>query len=106
MRNFEILLGLLLIATLIAPLARRLDVPLAIAQFVGGLALSALPFMPDVEFDPDLVFALLVPPLLYRAAATSSLRDTKRQAEPILFAHPFHLHVSHRTPHDDRHATR
>lgn len=84
MRDFEIILGLLLAATLVVPLARRSDVPLAIAQVVCGLALSAVPFMREVMFDPELVFALLVPPLLYRAAATSSLRDTRRQAQPIL----------------------
>jgi CPA1 family monovalent cation:H+ antiporter len=84
MRNFEIILGLLFCATLVAPLARRLDVPLAIAQVVCGLVLSVLPFVPAVEFDPDLVFVLLVPPLLYRAAASNSLRDIRRQAEPIL----------------------
>jgi Na+/H+ antiporter len=84
MRDFEIVLGLLFAATLVAPLARRLDVPVAIAQVVCGVLLSTLPFTPVVAFDPELVFALLVPPLLYRASATSSLRDTRRQAEPIL----------------------
>jgi Na+/H+ antiporter len=84
MHDFEIVLGLLFAAALVATLARRLDVPVAIAQVVCGLALSALPFMPVVTFDPELTFALFVPPLLYRAAATSSLRDTRRQAQPIL----------------------
>lgn len=84
MRDFQIVLLLLLVATLVQPLARRLDVPVAIAQVVGGLVLSVLPFFPEVSFDGQLSFALLVPPLLYRAASTSSLRDTRRQARPIL----------------------
>jgi CPA1 family monovalent cation:H+ antiporter len=83
MHDFEIILGLLLVSTLVQPLARRLDVPLAIAQVVCGLVLSALPFVPQVSFNPELSFTLLVPPLLYRAASSSSLRDTRRQALPI-----------------------
>jgi monovalent cation/hydrogen antiporter len=84
MREFEIILGLLCLAALVQPVARRLDIPLAIAQVVCGLALSALPFVPRVEFDPELTFTLFVPPLLYWAASTSSLRDVRRNARPIL----------------------
>jgi len=82
-REFEIILGLVLVATLLQPLARRFDVPLAIAQVFGGILLSALPFVPDAPIDPELTFVLFVPPLLYRAAATSSLRDSRKNARPI-----------------------
>jgi CPA1 family monovalent cation:H+ antiporter len=83
-RTFEIVLVLVLVAALVEPVARRLDVPLAIAQVLCGLALAALPSMPALDIDPELSFSLLVPPLLYRAAATSSVRDTRRNASPIL----------------------
>jgi NhaP-type Na+/H+ or K+/H+ antiporter len=83
-REFEIILGLLVAAALVQPVARRLDIPVAIAQVVCGLALSALPFVPHVEFDPELTFTLFVPPLLYWASSTGSLRDVRRNARPIL----------------------
>src|SRR6476646_3204961 len=83
MHEFEIILGLVFVATLLQPIARRFDVPLAIAQVFGGILLSALPFVPDAPIDPELTFVLFVPPLLYRAAATSSLRDTRKNARPI-----------------------
>lgn len=83
MREFEIILGLALVATLIQPIARRFDVPLAIAQVFGGILLSTLPFLPTAPIAPELAFVLFVPPLLYRAASTSSLRDTRRNARPI-----------------------
>jgi Na+/H+ antiporter len=83
-REIEIILGLVFAATLLQPIARRLDVPLAIAQVFGGILLSTLPFLPTVPIDPELAFILFVPPLLYRAAATSSLRDTRRNLRPIL----------------------
>ncbi|HKC79688.1 MAG TPA: cation:proton antiporter, partial [Gemmatimonadaceae bacterium] len=83
MREFEIILGLALLATLIQPIARRFDVPVAIAQVFGGVLLSTLPIFPTAPIDPELAFVLFVPPLLYRAASTSSLRDTRRNARPI-----------------------
>jgi Na+/H+ antiporter len=82
-RDFEIILGLAFVATMLQPIARRFDVPLAIAQVFGGILLSTLPLFPTVPFDPELTFVLFVPPLLYRAASTSSLRDTRKNARPI-----------------------
>jgi CPA1 family monovalent cation:H+ antiporter len=82
-RELEIILALVFVATLLQPIARRFDVPLAIAQVFAGILLSALPVFPTVPFDPELTFVLFVPPLLYRAASTSSLRDTRRNARPI-----------------------
>ncbi|HEY2064492.1 MAG TPA: Na+/H+ antiporter [Gemmatimonadaceae bacterium] len=84
MRDLEIILGLLLVATLVQPIARRLDIPVAIAQVVCGLALSLIPFVRDLQFDPDITFTLFVPPLLFWAATTGSLRDVRRNARPIL----------------------
>jgi CPA1 family monovalent cation:H+ antiporter len=82
-RELEIILALVFVATLLQPIARRFDVPLAIAQVFGGIMLSALPIFPTAPFDPELTFVLFVPPLLYRAASTSSLRDTRLNARPI-----------------------
>jgi len=82
--NFEILLLLLLVAALVQPLARRLDVPVAIAQVVCGLALSAVPLVAQVQVDPELAFTLFVPPLLFWASTTGSVRDVRRNARPIL----------------------
>jgi CPA1 family monovalent cation:H+ antiporter len=83
-RDFEIILGLLIVATLIQPLARRLDIPLAIAQVVCGLALSTIPIVRDIHLDPELTFSIFVPPLLFWSATTGSLRDVRRAARPIL----------------------
>src|SRR6476619_2967632 len=69
---------------MVQPVARRLDVPLAIGQVVCGLALSVIPIVVQLRLDPELTFALFVPPLLFWAALTGSLRDVRRNARPIL----------------------
>jgi Na+/H+ antiporter len=51
-------------------------VPYPILLVAGGAGLGFLPGMPDgVQLSPDLVFLILLPPLLYAAAFFSSLRD-------------------------------
>jgi len=83
-RDFEIILALVLVAALAQPVARRLDVPVAIAQVVCGLLLSAVPFVAQIRLDPELTFTLFVPPLLFWASTTGSLRDVRQNARPIL----------------------
>ena len=84
MHEFTTILGLLLAAVFVEPLARRLDVPLAIAQVVCGLLLSALPIFHGITVAPELIIVLFVPPLLFWASTTTSLRDVRRNARPIL----------------------
>jgi Na+/H+ antiporter len=83
-REFEIILGLVLVASIAQPIARRFDVPVAIAQVVCGLLLSAIPIVGHIRLDPELTFTLFVPPLLFWAATTGSIRDVRRNARPIL----------------------
>ena len=57
--------------------------PYPILLVLGGLALGAVPGIPDVELEPDLVLVLFLPPLLYSAAFFSSLRDLRANLRPI-----------------------
>jgi monovalent cation/hydrogen antiporter len=50
---------------------------------LAGLALVFVPGLPRVEFEPDTLFLIFVPPLLYWAALTSSLRDFRAEFWPI-----------------------
>jgi CPA1 family monovalent cation:H+ antiporter len=84
LHDFTTILGLLFVAVSWSPLQRRLDVPLAIAQVVCGLLLSALPVFHDLTFTPELTLVLFVPPLLFWASTTTSVRDVRRNARPIL----------------------
>jgi CPA1 family monovalent cation:H+ antiporter len=75
---------LLLAATLaLTGLARRLLVPYPILLVLGGLALAFIPGMPDLSLDPDLIFVVFLPPILWGAAYFTSLRDFKRNLRSI-----------------------
>ena len=84
MAEFEYILLLLLIVLGVTPLARRWDIPLPVLQVVAGMMLAALPWK-GPAFDPDVVFLIFVPPLLYFAALVSSRRDLTRFRRPIAF---------------------
>src|SRR5437899_5617306 len=84
MYNFEIVLALLVGVALLALLARRLTVPTPAILVAGGLLVALLPGLPAVRFDPQLVFLVFIPPLLYRASLLASYRDVRANLRPIL----------------------
>jgi CPA1 family monovalent cation:H+ antiporter len=83
MLGFETILLLVIVLMVLAPLAKRLDIPLPVVQVAAGLLLSAIPLLKDLEFDPELVFLIFVPPLLYWSCITSSMRDLRRMRKEI-----------------------
>jgi monovalent cation/hydrogen antiporter len=79
----EAVLVLLIAATALAILARRLGIPYPILLVVGGLVLGLVPGLPRVELEPDLVFLLFLPPILFGAGYFTSIRDFKANLRPI-----------------------
>ena len=83
MYQIEIILGLLVAVAVLATLATRLAVPYPILLVLGGSALGFVPGLPPVELDPELVFLLFLPPLLYVSALFTSWRDFRANVRPI-----------------------
>jgi monovalent cation/hydrogen antiporter len=77
------LIGLFVAVAGLSTLARRLSIPYPILLVLGGLALAAVPGLPEVELEPDLVLVIFLPPLLFYAAFNSSLRDLRADARAI-----------------------
>jgi Na+/H+ antiporter len=66
-------------------LARRLGVPYPILFVIGGLVISFIPILPkQLELDPNFVFFIFLPPLLYIQAFFTSWRDFRSYLRPIL----------------------
>jgi len=55
--------------------SRRLDFPYPIALVFGGGMIGFIPALPQLPFDPELVLVVVLPPILYQAAALTSWRD-------------------------------
>lgn len=82
--TIELVLGLLLAVAALAVLARKLRIAYPILFVVGGLVLGFIPRLPVLHLNPELVFVLFLPPLLYPAAFTTSWRDFRCNLGPIL----------------------
>jgi len=70
-----VFLLLLLFIVVFGLIARRLGTPYPIVMVIGGLILGFVPGIPNIGLNPDLVFLVVLPPLLYAAAWTTSWRD-------------------------------
>ena len=62
---------------------QRLRLPYPIALVIGGLGISLIPGLPRLRIQPDLVFLIFLPPLLYAAGWLTSWHDFKANLRPI-----------------------
>lgn len=75
-----IILGIAFAALVVAlsALARRLPVPTPILQLVAGLVIGLSPAVAIPDLDPDLIFFVFLPPILWSAAMFTSPREFGR----------------------------
>jgi monovalent cation/hydrogen antiporter len=83
MSVLEIVIFLLLCAVALGWVSRRLGLPYPIALVLGGGALGFVPKLPPLQFDPQYLLVLVLPPILYQAALLTSWRDFKANLRPI-----------------------
>jgi Na+/H+ antiporter len=78
-----VLAAILVAVALLLIVAQLVRVPYPILLVVGGLGLSFVPGIPEIQLPPDLVLIAVLPPLLYGAAFFTSLRDLRENAGAI-----------------------
>src|SRR6478609_6221973 len=67
----------------ITAIARRLPVPAPILQMAAGFLVGLIPGIAIPELDPELVFFVFLPPVIWAAAFFTSLRDFSANRRPI-----------------------
>lgn len=70
-----VFLLLLVLVAAFAVMAERVKLPYPIVLVVAGLGISFVPHMPRVPLNPELVFVVFLPPLLYYSAWNTSWRE-------------------------------
>ncbi|HEY6967350.1 MAG TPA: Na+/H+ antiporter [Burkholderiales bacterium] len=83
MALIQVLVFLLLCSVVLGWLSRRAALPYPIALVLGGGVLSFVPGLPKVEYDPQFLLIIVLPPILYQAALLTSWRDFKANLRPI-----------------------
>jgi monovalent cation/hydrogen antiporter len=80
-----VFLLLLLFVAAFGALACRLKTPYPILLVIAGLLLGFIPGIPRIILNPDIVFFVVLPPLLYAAAWQISWREFSYNLVSILF---------------------
>ncbi|KMQ64522.1 sodium:hydrogen antiporter [Chryseobacterium angstadtii] len=70
-----LILGLLLIVMMLVMLAQRIKIAYPIFLVLAGLGISFIPGVPVLKLDPEIIFLIFLPPLLYEAAWYTSWND-------------------------------
>lgn len=83
MHRIETVLLLFMLVLVLVTIARKSALPYPIVLVLGGLLLGFVPGLPQVRLDPEIVFLLFLPPILYYAAVFTSFRHLRENKRPI-----------------------
>jgi len=72
------LLAMIAIIVLLNMWATKLQIAYPILLVIAGLLISFIPGLPAVKIDPDLIFFIFLPPLLFEAAWNISFKEMKK----------------------------
>lgn len=81
--NLLLILALLFSVFMMVMVAKKMNIAYPIFLVLAGLIISLLPGIPEIELDPELVFLIFLPPLLYEAAWYTSWNDFWKWKRPI-----------------------
>jgi monovalent cation/hydrogen antiporter len=83
MSGLESLIALVVAATILAALARKVGAPYPVFLAIGGAVLAFIPGAPVFTVPPELALAIFVAPILLDAAYDASPRDLKDNWAPL-----------------------
>lgn len=70
---------LLLVACLIAMISRRVGLPYSVGLVAAGLLIAVIPNAPHLSLSRDLIFNVLLPPLVFEAGLQLPWKDFRRE---------------------------
>lgn len=79
----ELVLLLLALMLALTGVARKVLIPYPILLVLGGLSLAFVPGLPPIRLNPDVVFLIFLPPILWAAAYFTNVREFKRNLRSI-----------------------
>lgn len=82
--NLLLILALFFAMAMLYMLSQRLKISYPIFLVMGGLGISFIPGLPNLNVNPDLVFLIFLPPLLFEAAWYSSWHQLWKWRRPVL----------------------
>ncbi|CAN5638885.1 Na+/H+ antiporter [soil metagenome] len=84
MQQLGLVAAVIFATAVLIPVASRINLPWPVLVTVFGILLAAIPQVPQVHVEPELILPIVLPPLLYAAARRTSWRQWASNAGPIL----------------------
>jgi Na+/H+ antiporter len=81
--NLLLIISLLFVVSMLAMLSDKLRISYPIFLVIAGLLISLVPAIPDIMLEPDMVFIIFLPPLLYAAAWNTPWHTFWQYRRPI-----------------------
>lgn len=72
---FPYYLGMILLIVFLMMLGNKIKVAYPVLLVLAGLVISLIPAIPVMKIDPELIFIIFLPPLLYEAAWNTSWKE-------------------------------
>jgi Na+/H+ antiporter len=83
MENMATVIVLLAVVTALAQITDKVRIPYPILLVAAGIGIGLFPGLEPITLDPEVVFLVFLPPILYAAAWTTSWADFKKAKRPI-----------------------
>ncbi len=77
MRQLEIIVALLAVMGFVGALAQKVRIALPILLVITGIVISLFAPAESIRLDPEVVFLIFLPPLLYSEAFNTPWREFK-----------------------------
>ncbi|MFT3911679.1 MAG: Na+/H+ antiporter [Ferruginibacter sp.] len=86
MENIGLIVMLMFAITFLGLLSNKYKFPFPIVLVLSGVVISLIPGLPVISLNPEVVFIIFLPPLLYGAAWNTSWHDFKGAIRPIMLS--------------------
>ena len=83
MEDFKIVVFLMAILISLMAIVNKRKFPFPILLVAAGLIIGFVPQLPDLALDPNVIFLIILPPLLYDAASKTSWHEFRTAIRPI-----------------------
>lgn len=83
MENYSVVIIILAVMIGLSAIADKVRLPYPILLISAGIAVGFIPSLPNIELNPEVVFLIFLPPLLYDAAFNISFRQFRTNINTI-----------------------
>ncbi|SEW51233.1 Na+/H+ antiporter [Chitinophaga arvensicola] len=83
MENYSIVIFIMALMILLSAVADKIRLPYPVLLITAGIGIGFIPALPNIELNPEVVFLLFLPPLLYDAAFNISPEEFRTNFNTI-----------------------